>query len=162
MSVYLSAGTSTSNIALKLTGTGNENSVRAQRAWLPSTSTPKYEYPSPDTSTANSNILDVEHAVHFVGFSVYKITAPTAIAGWHSTSDVTWAQWRLKSQADRLFVQHCVQTNNQENVCKKVRITGPFRRGLSSQRHWSFLWRAFPHKGPVMRKAFSCRDVNML
>ena len=68
-------------------------------------------------------------------------------------SDVTWATWRLQSPVIRIVVQQRVQYDIKDN------ITDP--------RHWFFLGGnppvtgEFPHKGPVMRKAFPNHDVIM-
>ena len=63
-------------------------------------------------------------------------------------SDVTWASWHLELSAMQLFVQKLVMGNKNGNI---------------KARHYCSLWGeykcGFPHKGPVMRKAFPCHDV---
>ena len=62
-----------------------------------------------------------------------------------AVTSLTWAWWRLNSQAIRLFVPQLIQTNNTENI-KALHYSGPCVKGI----HWSPM--DSPHKGPVMLK----------
>ena len=62
-------------------------------------------------------------------------------------SDATWAPWRLKSLATRVFVQLFVQANIEKNI-KIGPLLGESRWPMDS-----------PHNWPVMRKTFPIYDV---
>ena len=61
--------------------------------------------------------------------------------------DVIWPWWQLKSTGTRLFYQKIIQYNKTSHYRPLVRET--HRWPVDS-----------PHKGPVMVKAFPCRDVS--
>ena len=60
------------------------------------------------------------------------------------TAITQWALWRLKSPTTRLSVQPFVQANNKEIIRGPLFYRWPVEA---------------PHKGPVMRKVFTCRDL---
>ena len=70
---------------------------------------------------------------------------------WSITMTSSWAQWRLKSPASRLFTQLFIQSADQRENQSSESVA------FVRRTHW---WPVnSPHKGPVTRKMFLFDDV---